>query len=334
GNGNSFRSKLTKNDLKAFGKSKKRVLLLLHGTIGTTELAFKGLLKDKFFEETYADRIIGYDHPTIIDSVATNVDTLVRQLQALAEELEEPIELKADVITRSRGCLVLCELLKRFNPDEQGALKIHPNLTIKINKVVTVAPCFKGTPAVIRENIDVMRQGIICKTAANVIVEYDTNNNLEKKKAHERGVFKSISKAVTTIMGRFGDPRYYKLYVGLHDMDPKNNENSGRNDFMTSFMQKEDHAKRFHSLIFNYNGDSSTGLIDTIMGGENDYITPVDSAKGGYGWSIHEENFYTMDSSSVSHMNYFSKKVDIDENGVKKVIEWLNKGNTTGGVLA
>lgn len=91
-----------------------RNLLFLHGTFSSTASAFADLGRGGFFtalEPIYGARVVGFDHFTLSRTPAENA-------RALAETLpgEEPFLF--DVVTHSRGGLVLRTLLER--PEEVG----------------------------------------------------------------------------------------------------------------------------------------------------------------------------------------------------------------------
>ncbi len=93
---------------------RQRNLLLLHGTLSTTEGAFAKLVGTKgpdgrdFFtwaRTTYGDAIFGFDHKTIS---APLEDNATEMLAGLPER-----EVHFDVVTHSRGGLVLRQLVER-----------------------------------------------------------------------------------------------------------------------------------------------------------------------------------------------------------------------------
>lgn len=78
-----------------------RHLLFLHGTFSSTRGAFGGL-PGSFLEKArraYGGRVVAYDHPTLCDTVAENV-------QRFVEDLPEDARVEFDVIAHSRGGLV------------------------------------------------------------------------------------------------------------------------------------------------------------------------------------------------------------------------------------
>lgn len=95
---------------------KRRNLLLLHGTLSTTEGCFGKLVGTRgpdgrdFFawaSTIYGDAIFGFNHPTISVPLEDNATEMLEGLPAG--------ELHFDVVTHSRGGLVLRQLVERRN---------------------------------------------------------------------------------------------------------------------------------------------------------------------------------------------------------------------------
>lgn len=116
----------------------RRNLLLLHGTLSSTEGAFGKLVETKapdgrdFFawaRSTY-DSVLGFNHPTISVPLEDNATELLAGLPAEAHHF--------DVITHSRGGLVLRQLVERT--------KIYPNAgRFVLDRGVLVAVPNEGT---------------------------------------------------------------------------------------------------------------------------------------------------------------------------------------------
>ena len=107
--GEDWEEILGKND------SQSPTLLMIHGTNGTSKIAFGELINspemDVLFVH-YGDRILSFGHPSIWHGVSRNVDNLIDFLE---DKALGPI----DILTRSRGCLVARWLLEMrdFNED-------------------------------------------------------------------------------------------------------------------------------------------------------------------------------------------------------------------------
>lgn len=117
-------------------RSPERGLLFLHGTFSSCHGSFKDLAKSPFFtgaRARYGDNIFAFNHFTFSKSPAENVKELL-------EALPKNGEFEFDVVTHSRGGLVVRELL-------EGSGVIHPNYArLKIGRVVMVASPSAGTP--------------------------------------------------------------------------------------------------------------------------------------------------------------------------------------------
>src|SRR4030095_11551382 len=95
--------------------STERSLLLVHGTFSNAAGAFASLAKSNFFEEVaplYGERMFAFDHFSISRTPEENVRMLLKELPDKAFTF--------DVITHSRGGLVLRNLVER--PNAFGAL--------------------------------------------------------------------------------------------------------------------------------------------------------------------------------------------------------------------
>ncbi len=116
-------------------RSPQRGLLLLHGTFSSAHAAFRGLAGTKFLQEAaakYGTAIHAFNHFTFSQTPAENVRQLLDALP--------PGEFAFDVITHSRGGLVLRELL-------EGSGRMHPAAArLKMGRVVMVASPSTGTP--------------------------------------------------------------------------------------------------------------------------------------------------------------------------------------------
>ena len=116
-------------------RSTERSLLLIHGTFSHAASAFSGLSKSHFFEKVssiYGDRIYAFNHFTVSRTPEENA-------RMLLEALEDK-EFEFDVITHSRGGLVLRNLVERAQVF--GSLSRR----FKLGNAVLVASPNDGTP--------------------------------------------------------------------------------------------------------------------------------------------------------------------------------------------
>ena len=115
--------------------SPERSLLLIHGTFSNAASAYGSLAQSSFFEDIaplYGDRIFAFDHFTISKTPEENV-------RMLLEELPD-IKCSFDVITHSRGGLVLRNLVER--PTAFGRLTGR----FTLGRAILVAAPNEGTP--------------------------------------------------------------------------------------------------------------------------------------------------------------------------------------------
>ena len=111
-----------------------RALLFIHGTFSTTQGGFGDLAKSDFFArvaDAYGDAIYGFDHYTVSEDPERNALELLAALPAGGIE--------CDVITHSRGGLVLRNLVER-----RETLKFGDRFTL--GHAALVASPNEGTP--------------------------------------------------------------------------------------------------------------------------------------------------------------------------------------------
>ena len=115
--------------------SPNRSLLFLHGTFSHAAAAFRPLADSTFFDrvkDTYADRMFAFDHFSLSRTPEQNARML---LEALPEQTTT-----FDVVTHSRGGLVLRNLVERSKPFGDLARRF------KLGRAVLVASPNDGTP--------------------------------------------------------------------------------------------------------------------------------------------------------------------------------------------
>jgi hypothetical protein len=101
--------------------AKPRILLLVHGTFSSTKGAFARFGEPEgpgraFLEQAIAtyDAVLGFDHPTLSVDPSANAEDLYRRLCA-----QSPAGLAVDVISHSRGGLVVRSLVESLLPSRQ-----------------------------------------------------------------------------------------------------------------------------------------------------------------------------------------------------------------------
>lgn len=115
--------------------SKGKTLLLVHGTNGTSSIAFRRFLDQRDWMEAlnkkYEGRIISFNHPTLFRGVKHNAKKLKKFLA------ESGLPLNLDVMSRSRGGLVSRQLLEKTGlPDG-----------VSVEKFLMLSAPNQGTPA-------------------------------------------------------------------------------------------------------------------------------------------------------------------------------------------
>ena len=116
-------------------QSPERGLLLIHGTFSTAYGGFKNLTKTRFFAEArklYGGNIFAFNHFTISKTPEDNVKDL---LDSMPDQ-----DFEFDVVTHSRGGLVVRELLER------SGLRHPKGARLKTGNVIMVASPSAGTP--------------------------------------------------------------------------------------------------------------------------------------------------------------------------------------------
>jgi pimeloyl-ACP methyl ester carboxylesterase len=111
----------------------KRSLLFVHGTFSRASSAFGGIAPSTM--ETlftrYGGRVFAFDHPTMTETPAQNVDWLLRQIPSGAD-------LDVDIVCHSRGGLVSRELARRQGMLANGA-------KLRAGRIIFVAAPNAGT---------------------------------------------------------------------------------------------------------------------------------------------------------------------------------------------
>ena len=112
-----------------------RALLFIHGTFSNAASAYRNLADSDFFSQLaplYGDRIFAFDHFTVSRTPEENARMLVDALP--------PGQFEFDVVTHSRGGLVLRNLVERA-----GALGANAT-RFKLGHAILVASPNEGTP--------------------------------------------------------------------------------------------------------------------------------------------------------------------------------------------
>lgn len=116
-----------------------KTLLFVHGTISSTQGAFKGLLEDPVFRNVMGkyDHVLGYDHKTLTKSPGENASDITNELAAYFQHPNYEL----NIVSHSRGGLVARSLL------ENSSAKVGAN------KLFMFGTPNDGTPLASRKNI-------------------------------------------------------------------------------------------------------------------------------------------------------------------------------------
>jgi hypothetical protein len=129
-------------DFSVIQNDRDRCLLFLHGTFSNAAGAFGDLASQDFFaplQALYGDRIFAFNHLTVSQTPEQNARDLLRQL---------PKQATFDVITHSRGGLVLRNLVERAAALGGDAQKF------RLGKAILVASPSAGTPLATADRFD------------------------------------------------------------------------------------------------------------------------------------------------------------------------------------
>lgn len=239
-----------KPGVPAFRKP-QRGLLLIHGTFSSAHAAFKGLAGTKFLAEAarvYGTAIYAFNHFTFSQTPAENVRQM---LDALPSG-----EFVFDVITHSRGGLVLRELVEGSGRSHAAAARV------KIGKVVMVASPSEGTPLADEAHWDRLLSHLA--------------NLLEALPDHP---FVMGAGWLTEALKWFASHLLGNC-PGLVSMDP-------RGDFIASIQGTPGRpaGTDYHALVSNYHPPANLLArfadmgIDRFFGGANDLVVP---SEGGW----------------------------------------------------
>lgn len=284
--------KVTKGTLEAGvlepGKpvSPERSLLLVHGTFSDSASAYGALAQSSFFDrvkDIYADRMFAFDHFTISRTPEQNARMLLEGLPEHATTF--------DVLTHSRGGLVLRSLVERAN--QFGDLSRR----FKLGRAVLVAAPNEGTPLATPRRWDETIGWI-----ANVI-EMFPDNPLTTGAAFVANGLVWIANHAS------GD------LPGLHAMD-------GDGDVIAAIQRPPGPpADAYSALVANYHptGETLQRLldvgIDQFFGSANDLVVP---SEGGWRVDRSTSGFIpasrigcfgpggNLPSDSVTHVDFFS----------------------------
>lgn len=227
-------------------------LILIHGHTASIEVAFQFLGHNTFhkLKAKYGERIIGFNHPSIIVSVQDNADTLQRQLNSLFDNANgKPV--KINILAHSRGGLVARALERSISS------ATHSNKFV-INKIILVATPNAGTP--------LLQPGL--KNQVSTLIKLWGNLNAY---VQHRRYFDALKYALHRITK--GTP-------GTDDMIPIASKNKFLKDLNDYASTSSDNMKsRYYTIGANYRYDGeSHALLREACDGRLDAIADAVSS--------------------------------------------------------
>ena len=122
-------------------------LLLLHGLKGNTKRSFENLIEDKkimrFLGQKYGNRIIGFDHPSILRDPIQNADFFAKIVNR-SDFPYKKVQLELDILARSRGAMVARQIVEGL---PEGAMPFH------VDRVLLLGGPLQGTPSARQEHM-------------------------------------------------------------------------------------------------------------------------------------------------------------------------------------
>ncbi len=280
------------------------MLLWIHGTYSTASQAFGPLLEDAGFMEElkakYGDRILAFNHRTLLRSVAENADYLKGYLTLMGEG-----KLDLDILTTSRGGLVARYLI------EQAELPPH----ITIRKLIMQGCPNQGSQAAYEENY--------FQTARVRNLLLRLNQSLMAAQIHPQEL--RLKDLVWEKMDWQGHPPILNKKValpGVRDISPHSSLLKALNEKPVSTLKRHAHPAYFSIATVFDPADKRLKMdtrfraqlirsVDGLFQGEpSDGIVPVKSAFGEWeprinGFSLNlTDSFLLADAPEINHTNY------------------------------
>ena len=282
-------------DWKAFAG--KRALLMIHGTISRTNLAFGSMDQPsvKALVGGYDGRALAFDHFTLSDDPRTNIERFVAMLP-------DDANLDVDIICHSRGGLVARQLA-----EQQAALSLGAK-RIRVNRIVFVATPNSGTLLA-----DTKYMTDFIDTYTNLLNFVPDNGATE--------IFEGIITVAKLIAAGT-----VKGLDGLQSMHP-----SGT--FLKGLNTGNADQKKYFAISSNYEPADSglkswvaDRLLDRIFNRKyNDLVVPTEGVYGsnGSGFFPIAQRFELDASDGIAHTRFFGNaKVQ------RQLLSWLKPPST------
>ncbi|MEM7368726.1 MAG: hypothetical protein AAF587_08980 [Bacteroidota bacterium] len=290
-------------ELKAFWKymSEGKSLLLIHGTHGTSSIAFKRFMEDKNWmdkvEQQYGERIISFNHPSVIRGVKHNV----KKLKEFLDPIEEKLDI--DILTRSRGCLIARYMIEKD--------LLPPSMSPQ--KLVMLSGPNQGTPSALARHwprtflLDKLLKRLAEKSSQYLENEQDLFYELIKVKSETLALLETEDKSV--LQGAEDQALKSKFILELN----KNTSSGQSGDLPTYYMVTTSFDPDLMKLPGNEKLKRKTKRkLKRIFGSMNsDAIVPTLGSLGKLGsepisrlFVLKEGNYYQLaDSPDTHHIN-------------------------------
>lgn len=269
-----------------------RALLMIHGTLSRTPIAFGALSKPyvESLHRKYEGRVFAFDHFTLSEGPKQNI------LKFL-ELMPDGLSLDLDIICHSRGGLVARQLAERQGDFLLGSREI------RINRIVFVAVPNSGTVLA-----DTQYMGDFIDSYTNLINFFPENGLTETLD----GILTIVKQlAVNTVKG----------LDGLQSMLPAGSFLQQLNQ--GGFKDKQYFAlsSNFEPTVAGWKSYAADHLMDKIFKSENDLVVPtagVYDRNGSVLFPIQDRHVFGP-ADGVPHTGFFGNVT-----AQTKIIQWLS----------
>lgn len=285
------------------GLAKGRALCFIHGTFSSCHASYSVLSPETVaeLEQLYEKRIFGFDHPSLHHGPAENIETFFRMLR---ERLPAGSALELDVVTHSRGGLVLRTLDQAIRDGKTNGLKVS------IRRAILVASPNRGT---------------VLTTGDHGIDMIDRYTNLIAKLPDN--VFTYVFEGLLTLV-KLAYHAGVNTLPGLMSMQPEG-------VFLGALNAKPlrtEPTPEYYAIAANYApkpGDGLGGIfkrigdkvVDTCFEEENDLVVPTlgsSRRRDAEEWISPARLLKLAEAEAIHHCNYFgSPKV------AQQILQWL-----------
>ncbi len=269
-----------------------RALLLLHGTMSRTHLAFHQLPGDyvETLHNIYGGRVFAFDHFTFSDDPLDNVRKFVAAMP-------DDIDLTLDIVSHSRGGLVSRVLSEKQSELSLGARRI------RVGKAV-----FVGVPSA----------GTALADSSHVTQAFDVFTNLMNLLPDN-----GITEVLTFLVNLLKPIAVGALdqLVGLHAMQPGS-------EFMQALNTGDRTGDTTYFAVASNVTPVDAGLkrmvvrygLNTLFDGANDYVVPADGvfAANGSAYFPIDNPLVLKGAGAAGHTQYFRDAQVRDQ-----ILRWL-----------